>query len=292
MSPISRYVCPPLAALLLPIAGLRAQATAPAAQPERHVIIDTDIGDDIDDAFAVALALRSPELRIAAIVTAWGDTEKRLKIVNRMLHEVGREDIPTAAGVRTGNQTPDQYPWGARYTPRQPERLDGVALEAQLLRRYPGKVTLIAIGPLTNLAALLAQDPDAFRQVREVVMMGGSIHAGYDDYGYGPPHGPQPEYNIYRDVAAARKVFQSGVPIRMLPLDATTMLKLDEFKRAQLFTRSTPLTDSLALLYLLWNQPTPTLFDPMAVAATADPSVCPATPPAWRPTWINSSASI
>ncbi len=265
-----------LIALLLPLVSPGLKAQAPLSQ--RRVIIDTDIGDDIDDAFAVALALRSPELRIAAVVTAWGDTDKRLKIVNRLLHEVGREDILTAAGVLTDHKTPDQYPWGARYTAARPERSDGVALEAQLLQRYPGEITLIAIGPLTNLAALIDQDPAAFRQVREVVMMGGSIHAGYSDYGYGPAHGAQPEYNIFRDVAAARKVFQFGVPIRMLPLDATTMLKLDEFKRALLFTRSTPLTDSLALLYLLWDHPTPTLFDPMAVAATVDPSVCPATP--------------
>src|SRR5580692_8497541 len=69
--------------------------------PPQLAILDTDIGDDIDDAFALALALRSPELKLLGITTAFGDTELRARLVDRYLHAVGRDDIPVAAGVPT-----------------------------------------------------------------------------------------------------------------------------------------------------------------------------------------------
>lgn len=82
-----------------------AQAVKSPAPPSRNVpekiIIDTDIGDDIDDAFAVALALRSPEVQILGVTTTFGDTQTRAKLVDRLLAEAGREDIPVAAGAPT-----------------------------------------------------------------------------------------------------------------------------------------------------------------------------------------------
>src|SRR6476660_1942671 len=77
-------------------------ALSNAPTPEK-IIIDTDIGDDIDDAFAVALALRSPELQILGISTTFGDTETRAKLLDRLLGEVGRSDIPVAVGTPTTN---------------------------------------------------------------------------------------------------------------------------------------------------------------------------------------------
>jgi len=73
--------------------------------PHEKIIIDTDIGDDIDDAFALALALRSPEVQIVGITTTFGDTETRAKLVDRMLGEAGRQDIPVAVGVHTDAKT-------------------------------------------------------------------------------------------------------------------------------------------------------------------------------------------
>src|ERR1051326_1341944 len=81
-------------------------ATAGSAQTHEKIIIDTDIGDDIDDAFAVALALRSPELEIVGVTTTFGDTDARAKIVDRLLGEAGREDIPVAAGAPTKTNNP------------------------------------------------------------------------------------------------------------------------------------------------------------------------------------------
>src|ERR1043165_8843924 len=91
------YVC--LIGLFL-LAGVAYTQSSP-----EKIIIDTDIGDDIDDAFAVALALRSPELQILGISTTFGDTETRAKLVDRMLGEAGREDIPVAVGIHTETKT-------------------------------------------------------------------------------------------------------------------------------------------------------------------------------------------
>src|SRR5207245_9695301 len=78
-------------------------STTPQTAPSEKVVIDTDIGDDIDDAFAVALALRSPELEILGITTTFGDTETRAKLLDRFLGETGRQDIPVAVGTPTDN---------------------------------------------------------------------------------------------------------------------------------------------------------------------------------------------
>src|SRR5256712_9407552 len=92
-------------AILLSAPASKAQSVASPAAPDKNspekVIIDTDIGDDIDDAFAVALALRSPELQILGITTTFGDTETRAKLLDRLLAELGRPEIPGAAGVTT-----------------------------------------------------------------------------------------------------------------------------------------------------------------------------------------------
>jgi purine nucleosidase len=110
------------------------------------------------------------------------------------------------------------------------------------------------------------------------VLMGGSIRKGYGDLGYAPDRGPQPEYNIYSDVAAAQKLFASGVPIFMMPLDSTQLM-LDEVKRNILFSAGTGMTNSLAALYYQWVErnrtPTATLFDVMAVAYAVQPELCP-----------------
>jgi inosine-uridine nucleoside N-ribohydrolase len=104
--------------------------------------------------------------------------------------------------------------------------------------------------------------------------MGGSIKSGYALPG-DPVNGPTSEYNIVVDIRAAKKVFQSGVTLYVLPTDSTARLKLDEVRRDVLLTEGTPLTDSLAVLYLMWGGLTPVLFDAMAVGYVIDPKLCP-----------------
>ena len=126
------------------------------------------------------------------------------------------------------------------------------------------------------MGAAIERDAATFRKVKSVVLMGGSVRKGYGDLGYEPDRGPQAEYNILSDVAAAQKLFTSGVAIFMMPLDST-QLKLDEVKRAVLFRKATPLTSELAELTKEWGQKTPTLFDAMAAAYVIQPELCPVT---------------
>ncbi len=266
-----------LSAILVSSPVTHAQSPPTATLPEK-VMIDTDIGDDIDDAFAVALALRSPELQILGITTAFGDTETRAKLLDRFLAEVGRRDIPVAAGVPTtpnGTFTQRRYAESGHFA--KPSHPNAVAFLLDQIRRNPGQITLISIGPLMNVGAAIDKDLATFRKLKRVILMGGAIRRGYGDLGFGPPTPPQPEWNILNDIPSAQKLFASGVPLFVMPLDAT-QLKLDEVKRAFLFSQGTPLTDALTLLYHQWGQQTPTLFDPMTIAFLVNPALCPVQP--------------
>ena len=273
---------------LLAWAGAPAQTAGSTPAPQRQkIIIDTDIGGDIDDAFAVALALQSPEFRILGITTASGDTTMRARVVTRLLNETGRGDIPVAAGVPTGMETAhgpvdeESIRGQFRYGLRAPAQLypDAANFILEQIRRNPSEVTLITIGPLTNIGAAIDRDAATFRKLRRVVAMGGSVYLGYDQIGYVKHPQPSAEYNIRADTSAAQKLFKSGVPLYLMPLDST-QIKLEEFNRARILTRGTPLTDALALLYLQWSGgggATPTLFDPVAVTYALVPELCPMT---------------
>lgn len=254
------------------------QKPAQASGTPEKVIIDTDIGDDIDDAFAVALALKSPELQILGISTTFGDTEARAKIVDRMLGETGRTDIPVLAGAPTRTTNPmtqRRYGEGGHFAKvSHPSAVDFIL---EKIRLYPSQITLIAIGPLMNVGALIDKDPATFLKLKRVVMMGGSIKCGYGELWFCTAHGPDAEWNIINDIPSAKKLFLSGVPLYVMPLDST-QLKFDEVKRAFLFKQGTPLTDALTVLYHEWGQQTPTLFDPMTLAYILNPQICPVEP--------------
>jgi purine nucleosidase len=261
-------------------AGAQSGSELPSKAPSK-IILDTDIGDDIDDAFALALALRSPEIELIGITTAWGDTELRARLANRLLKEAGSTSIPVLAGIATTNKTNfTQADWARQGDAAVPKR-DAVKFLLDEARMRPGEVTLVAIGPLTNIGATIDRDAQGFRKFKRVVLMGGSIRRGYGDLGYAPDRGPEPEYNIYSDVKAAQKLFGSGVPIFMMPLDSTQLL-LDENKRTLLFSTGSKLTNALAALYFQWvkatRAPTATLFDAMAVAYAVNPEMCPVEP--------------
>lgn len=264
---------------LIPAPAALAQSAKPAAAPQK-VIIDTDIGDDIDDAFAIALALSSQRVQILGIATAWGNTSLRARLAERLLTETGHASIPVTAGVETKSRnTFTQQRWAQQFPDKQWP--DAASFVLDQIRGNPGQITLICVAPLSNIGALIDRDPSTFRKLKRVVMMGGSIHRGYGDLGFLPDRGPNPEYNILMDVPAAQKLFASGVPIYMMPLDST-QLKLDEVLRAQLFSQGTPATNALLQLYEQWTDstqnPTPTLYDAMAVADVLEPSLCPTTP--------------
>jgi inosine-uridine nucleoside N-ribohydrolase len=246
------------------------------------VIIDTDIGGDIDDAFAVALALESPELTVLGFSTTYGDTRTRAKILDRMLNETGHSDIPVSVGVEFPS---DRFSIGPQARYGEVRHYDHILHTAAVdfilheIKTFPGEVTLVAIGPLSNIGALIDKDIATFKRLKRVVMMGGWINP-LEVTGVGTQQ-PAPENNIVLDVDSAKKLFQSGVPIYMIPYDSTENLALDELNRRALFYKATPLTDSLGLQYLLWSNSgytTPVLYDAMAVAFTINPLLCPVEP--------------
>lgn len=245
-----------------------------AAWGQEKVIIDTDIGDDIDDAFALALAVKSPELQVLGISTTFGETEVRAKIVDRFLGEIGRSDIPVLAGKPVGKTSMSQRPYTLQGKFAKATHGDATEFLLEQIRKYPGEITLVGIGPLMNIGEAIDRDTATFRKLKRVVIMGGSIRRGYGDYGYNEHVPPAAEWNILNDPKAAQELFASGVPLFVMPLDST-QLKLDEVKRAFLFTRGTPVTEQLAILYHLWAQETPTLFDPMTLAFVLKPELCP-----------------
>jgi len=249
---------------------------------QQKVIFDTDIGDDVDDAFALALAVSSPRLQVIGVTTAWGDTELRARLAERFLKVTGHADIPVAAGPKTNaSSTFTQARW-ARIEPVPPNGFpDAIDFTLNAIRHNPGKITLIAVAPFSNIGALIDRDPTTFRKLKQIVLMGGSINRRYGDMGYLPDRGPEPEYNVMMDIPSSRKLFASGVPIEMMPLDST-QLKFDETMRDTVFSQATPMTDALLSLYEEWSastgNATPTLFDAMAVAALIDPDLCPTRP--------------
>src|SRR5665213_496277 len=258
---------------------------AAGAQPQpEKIIIDTDIGDDIDDAFAAGLALSSPEFEVLGFSASFGDTVTRAKMLDRMLGELGRGDIPVAMGapaaVNPGAFTQRRYAEGGAFArATHPSSVDFVLDQA---RRYPGQVTLVAIGPLPNVGAMIDRDPAAFRKLKRVVIMGGNIRPLLDPYGVAAPIAPHPEWNIKNDIASAQKLFTAGVPLVVMPLDSTANLKLHEVARTALFAHGSMLTNILAGLYYEWSaatrNATPILYDPMTIASLLDTSLCPLTP--------------
>ena len=196
-----------------------------------RVIIDTDPG--VDDAFALLLAMRSPELKIEAITPVAGNVPLELTLPNalRMVEIAGRTEIPVAAGARTplvrrlvtAAYAHGENGLGGAVFPEpktKPVSEPAAELIRRIIRMHPGEVTLITRGPLTNLGAALGSDSGLAGLVKGVVMMGGSLSGGNIT--------PAAEFNIYVAPEAARMVFQSGIPITMVGLDVTRKTALTD----------------------------------------------------------------
>src|ERR1700722_15243032 len=136
--------------LLAALSMYSAVGWAQSAAPEK-IIIDTDIGDDVDDAFALAIAVKSLELQVLGVTTTFGDTEARARITDRFLGEVGRADIPVLAGKTTAAKGPmSQWKYGAGHFAKSSHG-DAVEFLLEQVRKYPGDLTLMSSGPLMNV---------------------------------------------------------------------------------------------------------------------------------------------
>ena len=216
-----------------------------------RVIIDTDPG--VDDALALLLALRSPELKIEAITPVAGNVPLELTLPNalRMVEIAGRTDIPVAAGAKapllrrlvTATYAHGENGLGGAVFPEpktKPVKEPAAELISQVVGRFPGEVKLLTIGPLTNIATALNTDPELAGLVRALVMMGGSLSGGNIT--------PAAEFNIYVDPEAARIVFQSGIPITMVGLDVTRKTSLTEEHLHQLQAGESPVSRAAATI--------------------------------------------
>src|SRR5204862_4475820 len=138
--------------------------------------------------------------------------------------------IPVYAGTTTATQYIRQAEWAAGFTSPALHTSGGVDFLRAQIEARPGQLTIVAVGELTNVAALLTSSPGIAGKIKRIALMGGAIRRGGQ-----PGSAPQPEWNIKSNAAAARTVFTSGVPLTVAPLDATADLKLAPEQRARVF---------------------------------------------------------
>jgi inosine-uridine nucleoside N-ribohydrolase len=253
-------------------------------QGPSRVMIDTDPG--VDDALALLLAMRSPELKIEAITSVAGNVPLDLTLPNalRMVEIAGRTDIPVAGGANrpllrrlvSATYAHGENGLGGAVFPEpttRPASEPAAVLIRQVVRKFPREVSLITLGPLTNIAAALSADRELAGMVRGLVMMGGSLSGGNIT--------PAAEFNIYVDPEAARIVFQSGIPITMVGLDVTRRTTLTDDHVRALEATQTPVSQAAAKIARNAITHTrergflvgPNMHDSLAVAAFLDPSL-------------------
>jgi inosine-uridine nucleoside N-ribohydrolase len=230
------------------------------------VILDSDIGDDIDDAWALGYLIAHDGVDLLGVTMAHGNTPARAKIALKMLHLTGRDDVPVSLGRKTSEKQSHQYAWAEDFTATRPIATPAADFLVETARKYPGEVTLIAVGPLENVADAVRKEPALGKLFKRVVLMSGCIKTSRG--------GPCPaEYNVREAIADSQLVF-GKLPLTIVPLDATTLVKLAEGERARISGLTTPLAVSLERLYRLWiSKPTQvmTLHDQLAVVETVSP---------------------
>jgi len=235
------------------------------------LVLDTDIGGDIDDALALALVMNSPEIELLAVTTVNTDPPLRARIAAKMLRTWGREDVPVAPGQRDmfdGSPTyekdinqavvltgDDQQPGG-----------DGVDLIIDTVGSHPGEVDLMPIGPMTNIAVAFQRAPELAAKVGRLVIMGGTLHSER-----------KVESNIKCDPAAAAHVF--GLPVEkvLIPLDVTMRCKYREQYHSELAAAESERSALIWQMIRAWQigrgQIEPILHDPLAVAVSFAPEL-------------------
>lgn len=241
------------------------------------LLLDTDIGSDIDDAVALAYLLRQPRCELLGVTTVTGEPDKRAALADAIVQATGRGDVPIHVGLAAPLLVTPLQPQAA-----QAEVLAGRAHRAfgpeptaidflrQTIRARPGQITLLAVGPLTNLAVLFALDPEIPTLLKQLVVMGGVYYTrGYD--------GTNAEWNIRNDPHAAAIVFGAPVPrLVAVGLDVTTQCRMPSEEVRARFTQAGPPLDLVLEMAEVWFRHTPqiTFHDPLAAALIFEPSLC------------------
>ena len=227
---------------------LPATAAPPAKIP---VIFDTDIGDDIDDTWALVMLLKSPQLEPKLITTSCGKADYRAKIIAKMLEVAGRTDIPIGLGEGGRGGTGGQQAWVKDYRLSQfPGKIheEGVAAVIELIERSPQPVTVISVGPLHTMAAVLRRQPGVAAQA-SFVGMHGSVRKGY-----GGAKQPSAEYNVKANVPACRTVLSAAWRhTAITPLDTCGLVTLAGPRFAALKQSPDPVVKALLENYRVWS---------------------------------------
>ena len=246
------------------------------------VIFDTDIGTDIDDTWALALILASPELDLKLVVTDSGDTMERARITAKFLEASGRDDVPIGVGIPGGKIPLPQAPWAQDYnldSYRGEIHKDGVGVLIDVIRRSDEEVVLIVVGPAPNISEALQRDPSIAGKAR-VVAMSGSV-----DKGYNSNPEPAPEYNVRASVAGSQAMYGAGWNLLIAPLDTAGQVKLKGELYRRLLGSDAPMVHALLDNYRVWAPEfrwgrydpaieSSTLYDALAVALAYDEALC------------------
>ncbi len=235
---------------------------------KKKILIDTDIGDDIDDALALALALRSPELNLLAVTTVFKNTAERARLAYALLKKYNRADIPVYEGIGTPivNEVSVQdipCQCGAigniDYVKRDEHAIDIII---DTVKAHPD-LTILAVGPLTNIAIAILKAPEVMAKAN-IVLMGGAFGT------------TEPEWNIFCDPEAASVVFRSGASIKAIGLDVTTRCTLSAKNEAIAKACKTEEAAFLMKLFAAWHKSSGygiTLHDPLIIGAIIDPEL-------------------
>lgn len=277
--------CLGTAVVLLSSCAVGATAQARSDARPRKIILDADPG--IDDAMATLFALRSPALEVLGITTVFGNADIEVATQNALrLVELSGRPVPVARGAAHPLVLPKAPPPdfvhgtdGLGNIGAPPSRAAAIEASAAAfilttVRRYPGQVTLVAIGRLTNLALALALEPRLPELVKEVVLMGGSASAGGNVT-------PLAEANIWGDPHAADIVFAAPWPVTMVGLDVTTRVRLDDDRLLRMARKDDRVGGFLYRISRFYKQFHETtgvtggfyVHDPSAVAYTIDPGL-------------------
>jgi len=245
----------------------------------KKILIDTDIGSDVDDAIAITLALKSPELEVVGITTVYGDTSLRARIALKLLKLIGRGHVPVAAGIEKPLLRERGVWWagheGKGILTEEDKELKPIDKHAvdfiiEKILENPKEITLVTIGPLTNIATAIIKEPRIVDNVKEIVMMGGVARIFKN-----APELPYIEHNIKCDPEAAAVVFNSGIPITMVGLDVTMRVPIDRSHLKTIKNVGTPLTETLARLIEIWwdflKSDSSPMHDPLAVSYCMKP---------------------
>jgi purine nucleosidase len=214
-----------------------------------RILLDTDIGTNVDDTLALALILRSPDLRLEGVTCVSGDVRLRARVARALLHLAGRDDVPVVCGAAQSLLGHHPVRWeghegagllGPTGAVSESFGEHAAAFIARMALTYPGELHLVAIGPLTNVALALRLAPELATSLAGMTIMGGAARV--------PPMLDRPpyEHNIRSDPEAAQIVFTSGAPITLVPLDVTLQTRIDPAGVSHIRTGGSPLQVAVA----------------------------------------------